>query len=208
MSFDLERLLAWRRAVFRLQGRAAGEGGDPIGPRENVRLAVAYLLGDLEEARALVAWFGPRLAGSTRSVEIVDYTFYAALTLAAGPPGAEGLAAHERQLAAWAEQCPENYRHKHLLVAAERARLEGRGLEAESLYEQGIEAAAAGGFVADEALGSELFGRFCRGLGRKRTAGWLLGSAVTLYGRWGARAKVQALTAEFPELVSLDPCLP
>ena len=46
-----------------------------------------------------------------------------------GPRRCELLAEDLRQLEAWAESCPENFRHKQLLVAAELARLaeEGRG---------------------------------------------------------------------------------
>src|SRR6201999_1107840 len=72
----------------------------------------------------------------------------------------EALTAHHRQLEFWARICPENFEDRATLVGAEIARLGGRELDAERLYEQAIHAARAGGFVATEALASELCARF------------------------------------------------
>jgi predicted ATPase/signal transduction histidine kinase len=216
VKLDLERLLGYRRAVRRLQGVTAAEteGGAPAGPREQIRLPVAYLLGDLDEARALSATFSERLPVLTRSLEAVEHTFYTALTLAAGSPDASRPESREaldqirrlgKQLESWAALAPGSYRAKHLLLSAELARLEERWLEADVHYEQAIEAAARDELLLDEALAHELHGRFCRRLERRRAATWLLTSAVALYSRWGARAKVQALQEEFPELTAVDP---
>ena len=43
----------------------------------------------------------------------------------------EALADHHRQLAIWAEHCPENFENRAALVGAEIARIEGRVLDAE-----------------------------------------------------------------------------
>ena len=72
----------------------------------------------------------------------------------------EALAAHHRQLAIWAEHCPENFENRAALVGAEIARIEGRELDAERLYEQAIRSARANGFVHNEALANELAARF------------------------------------------------
>ena len=68
---------------------------------------------------------------------------------ARGPaqPHLEALAAHHRQLQVWAENCPENFEDRAALVGAEIARIEGRELDAERLYEQAIRSAHANGFV-------------------------------------------------------------
>jgi hypothetical protein len=52
------------------------------------------------------------------------------------------LAAHHRQLEIWAANCPENFENRAALVGAEIARIEGRELEAERLYEQAIRSPA------------------------------------------------------------------
>ena len=75
-------------------------------------------------------WMSPAI------FERADYHFYAALALIALCEAAsdaesaqyqEGLAAHHRQLQAWAEHCPENFVSRAALVGAEIARLNGRG---------------------------------------------------------------------------------
>jgi hypothetical protein len=60
----------------------------------------------------------------------------------------------------WAERCPENFENRAALVGAEIARIEGRELDAERLYEQAIRSARENGFVHNEALANELAARF------------------------------------------------
>ena len=59
-----------------------------------------------------------------------------------------------------AENCPENFENRAALVGAEIARLEGREIDAERLYEQAIRSAHANGFVHNEAIAYELAARF------------------------------------------------
>jgi hypothetical protein len=55
----------------------------------------------------------------------------------------------------WADNCPENFKHKYLLVQAEIARLQGQVLEAMDLYEQAIISASENEFIQHEALANE-----------------------------------------------------
>src|SRR4029078_13092312 len=97
--------------------------------------------------------------------------FYGALSHAASCDAAsseayaqhfQALTAHHRQLEGWTENCPENFENRALLVGAEIARLEGRELEAERLYEAAIHSARDNGFVQNEALAfSPVGGFFC-----------------------------------------------
>ena len=67
------------------------------------------------------------------SSPVADYNFYSSLTWAAradlakseAPALLARIAENQRQLEPWAENSPENFRHKHVLVAAEVARLAG-----------------------------------------------------------------------------------
>ena len=105
-----------------------------------------------------------------------------------------------QKLRLWAENCPSNFAHKHALLSAELARIEGQPLEAVlSLYEQAIEA-TGGDFVQLSALAHERQARFWRGLGHGKVADILLREAYQLYAAWGARAKLRRLEAEHPEL--------
>lgn len=80
------------------------------------------------------------------------------------------------------------------------ARIEGRVLDAELLYEQAIRAAKANGFVHNEALAYELAARFYAARGFDKFARVYLQSARDGYLRWGATGKVRQLDELHPHL--------
>jgi hypothetical protein len=91
--------------------------------------------------------------------ESTEYVFYDAQARAAQcdfasseqrPQHLEALAAHYKQIDAWAQNCPENFGNRAALVGAEIARIEGRELDAQRLYEQAIRSARENGFVQNE----------------------------------------------------------
>src|SRR6202023_1066614 len=135
--------------------------------------------------------------------------FYGALSRAASCDSAaadqlqrhfEALTAHHRQLEIWAANCPENFENRAALVGAEIARLEGRELDAERLYEQAIRSAQANGFVHNEALANELASRYYAARGLERFAQLCLRNARYGYLRWGADGKVRQLEQLHPHL--------
>ncbi len=169
----------------------------------------AFLAGDAQASLEAAA----RTEGVLRAVTAMavqpTFTFYRALALAdvhAGqPPAAQarGLELIERAVddfAAWARHCPENYATRHALLAAELARLQGRELEAERLYEDAIAAARAAALVHQEALACERAAAFHHGRGLARLAGDCLAGAHAAFTRWGAGAKLRQLEAEHPAL--------
>lgn len=158
------------------------------------------------EAKRLL-WTSPSL------FEAAEYTFYSALCLAAvcdsAPEGerASLLEALGEQLATldvWAQHCPENFESRARLVAAEAARLDGRPLDAEQLYERAIRSARDNGLVQNEALASELAGGFYAGRGLERIALAYLRDARHCYLRWGADAKVRQLDELYPRIRQED----
>src|SRR5262249_49675291 len=146
--------------------------------------------------------------------ETAEYHFYAALSLAASCDAASpdqrrqrlaDLAAHHRQLKEWAGNCPENFENRAALVSAEVARLEGRELDAERLYEQAVRSAHANGFVHNEAVANELCARFYAARGFEKIANTYLQDARYCYVRWGADGKVRQLDEEHPYLRKGEP---
>ncbi|HLN49927.1 MAG TPA: hypothetical protein VK251_10510, partial [Steroidobacteraceae bacterium] len=145
--------------------------------------------------------------------QVADLHFFSALAHAAVCDTAAGqreqhlaaLAAHHRQLQVWAENSPDNFANRAMLVAAEIARLEGRELDAERLYEQAIRSARAHGFIHNEALANELASRFHEACGFETIARAYLRDARYGYLRWGADGKVQQLDARYPQLGKDDP---
>ena len=117
----------------------------------------------------------------------------------------DAVAAHHRQLQVWAENCPENFENRAALVGAEIARIEGRELDAERLYEQAIRSARANGFVHNEALANELAARFYAARGFEKIARVYLHDARYGYLRWGADGKVRQLDALYPHLEGEEP---
>ena len=119
------------------------------------KLQARVLAGDHAAAVAAAAKAERLLWMSPAIFERADYHFYTALALAAlcdAAPAAE-RAHHRRGLGRppppaqeWAEHCPENFASRAALVGAEIARLEGRELDAERLYEQAIRSARDNGF--------------------------------------------------------------
>jgi PAS domain S-box-containing protein len=141
--------------------------------------------------------------------EQADYELYTALTRAALCDAAsaadrtqhrEALAAHHRQLQEWVVNCSDNFADRAALVGAEIARLEGRELEAERLYQQAIESAHTNGFIQNEGLAYELAARFYAARGFEAFADLYVRNARYCYLQWGADGKVRQLDQQYPQL--------
>ncbi|MEN8145913.1 MAG: adenylate/guanylate cyclase domain-containing protein, partial [Gemmatimonadota bacterium] len=113
----------------------------------------------------------------------------------------DGLQAYLRQMAMWADNCPENFDHLRLVMEAEMARLADRMTEALGLYERAIAAAKDSGFRRDEALANELAARYLSSAGLSKAAEGYLSAAHYLYYRWGARRKVEQLEEQYSHML-------
>jgi len=142
--------------------------------------------------------------------EMAEYVFYGALSHAAScdaEPADQQLhlnaaAAHHKQLQLWAANCPDNFENRAALVGAEIARIEGRELDAERLYEHAIRSARANGFIHNEALANELASRFYAARGFEKIARVYLQDSRYGYLRWGADGKVRQLDRLSPSLAA------
>ncbi len=164
---------------------------------------------DYSSALEAVAKAQKHLFTSRPFFEYAEYHFYAGLAHAAScnvasapesAPHREALAAHYRHLGIWARHCPENFEDRRVLLAAEIARLEGRPLDAERLYEDAIRQALKNGFVHNEALANELAARFYGARGFATIADAYLRKARDCCLRWGAEGKVRQLEQSHPLL--------
>jgi len=177
------------------------------------KLQARFLAGDhasaFDAAERAEKWLSTSPSLSVFLLERAEYHLYAALCRAAccepmGPdPYAEhreALAAHDRQLRAWAANCPENFEDRTALVGAEIARVEGRPLDAMDLFERAIRSARANGFVHHEALASELAARFYAGRGLK-------GSQTPICRMPGTAISVGERSVRFGQLDELYPQL-
>jgi GAF domain len=174
-----------------------------------VKLKTRFLSGDYAEALAAADKAKALLWSSNTEVQLLDYFYYTALTVAALYEEASAdeqnrwrdlLTAHLEQLREWAENYPPTFADKHALVSAELARLEGRDLDAMGLYEEAVRAARENGFVQNEGLGNELAAQFFLKRGIEKVAHSYLRDARYCYLRWGALGKVRQLDQRYPQL--------
>jgi PAS domain S-box-containing protein len=182
-----------------------------------VKLKTRFLSGDYAEALAAAEKARALLWASPAHIQLLDYFYYTALTVAAlsgnATPEEQNrwrklLTAHCEQLREWAENYPPTFAEKHALVGAEIARLENRDLDAMRLYEKAIRAARENGFVQNEGLANELAAQFYLKRGIERVGHSYLRESRYCYLRWGALGKVQQLDERYPaiaEQASLRP---
>ncbi|MEH2546051.1 PAS domain S-box-containing protein [Bradyrhizobium sp. AZCC 2262] len=175
------------------------------------------LLGNAERALEFAAKAKPILWSARLNLQSMDYCFYHSLAIAAVFEAAsperradlrEDLIEHLASFQRWAESCPATFAHKHALVSAEWARLEGRDIKAMQLYEQAIRSAAERGFLQDRALAGELAAQFYRLRGLDKVADTYLDEARDCYARWGALAKVAQLDQSHPRVRKQAPLAP
>ena len=175
-----------------------------------IRKLQAYVYaGDYASAAAAEAKAAPLLWTTPTQFELAEYHFYAALARAGRceraaaeerPRHAEALAAHLKQIAIWADNCPVTFANRAALVGAEIARIEGRELDAERLYEEAIRSARDNGFVQNEALANELAANFYVARGFETISHAYLQNARSCYLRWGADGKVRQMDQANPHL--------
>ena len=167
-----------------------------------LRMQRLFLLGDPAGALAAAETLAPILWSARCHIQSVHYRVFHSLAIAACYRQAEPaiqqawrdtLDGHVAALENWAAHCPSSFAHKHALVAAELARLDGRDTAALQLYEQAIRAATDNGFVQDRALACEVAAAFYLSLGLDTAARAHLRDARRAYLRWGAHRKVALL---------------
>ncbi|WP_310486912.1 AAA family ATPase [Chamaesiphon sp. VAR_69_metabat_338] len=139
---------------------------------------------------------------------VSEHNFYYSLTLAVLYPTVavaqqqqywEQLVANQQQMQIWADNCPENFGHKYLLVAAEMARISGNYLEAIDAYDRAIASARTHEFIQNEALANELAAKFWLERGKAEFAQLYLIKARQGYQTWGAQSKVADLDARYAQ---------
>ncbi|WP_243751510.1 ATP-binding protein [Paraburkholderia sp. BL10I2N1] len=196
-----------------LQFEAQFSGNASLATRECfswIRKLQAHFFAGDHGAAVQASLNAKRLLWSVHSYfEVAEFYFYGGLARAGAFDSAtagsrkghfEALADHHRQLAIWAENCPENFEDRAALVGAELARIGGRDLDAMRLYEQAIRCAQANGFVHNEAVANELAGRFFLAGGIESAGYFYLRNARQRYDRWGAHGKVNQLHERYPNL--------
>ena len=175
-----------------------------------LKTQVLYTFERYEEALAICREAEPLVPANFGFYPQTKYPFYYGLVLAAVYPTASEteqqeywpiLEQQQQKLQIWAENCPENYQDKFLLVSAEMARISGKELEAMELYRQAIAQAKASGFTHNEALANELAAQFYFRKGWDEVGQVYIREAAYNYRKWGAKAKVKQLKDKYPKFL-------
>jgi len=177
----------------------------------NFQTITSFIMGDFARARAWAQFVEPFVPACASHFSIADHFLFQALAqvaeLSAASPATQREAARLTLIEAWnklrayGEGSPANFAHKHLLAAAELARLDGKPIEEVApLYDQAL-AAASDGFLHLRALINERQGQYWMEKQRPRIARGFFQDAYYLYGRWGAEAKLRRLERDHGDLV-------
>ncbi len=181
-----------------------------IGRYAVLRAQILFMYGRIKEALDAVLTAREQLGFFSCSISVAELNFYHSLILAALHDGASDkereeyrgqIATNQAVMRTWVDNCKENFEHQYLLVEAEIARITGRELDAERLYEQAVQSARENEFVQDEGMASELASRFHLQRGFQTFAEAYLRKARDCYVRWGATEKVKQLDDENPWLI-------
>lgn len=200
---DEEKFAAFLASDYRLA--VAGCGFWTM--RQQIRLTLLDHAGavDAEERAKPLLW------AAMSFFERAEYHYYGAIARAARHdevPEAEraahveALRAHHAQMAIWAKTAPMTFDNRERLAAAEIARIEGRELDAQRLYEEAIKSARRHDFVHNEALALERAAHFYAQRGFDAIAMTYLRSSRQCYVRYGAEAKVRQMDAMHPRLAA------
>ncbi|WP_158304126.1 trifunctional serine/threonine-protein kinase/ATP-binding protein/sensor histidine kinase [Azorhizobium caulinodans] len=123
-------------------------------------------------------------------------------------PWRDAFRRHAAQMAHWAAHSPSNFEGGARLLAAEAARLDGRDVEAMTLYERAVQGARTLGLSHHEALASECAARFHASRGHGLIASAFRRYAASAYEVWGAHAKAAELGSGSGGIVQSDPAVP
>ena len=173
------------------------------------RMEARYFAADYAGALDAATHLGGLRWALRSTLEEAEYDFYSALSHAAASAGAtaeerenhfQSLTESYARTVGWAENCPENFANRKALLGAEIARLEGRDIDAQTLYEEAVRLARLHGFVQNEGLANELAGQFYAARNLDTVADAYLRNARDCYERWGGLGKVKQIDARYPQL--------
>ena len=182
-----------------------------IGNYQVLKAQTLYLYDRLTDSLNAILKAQEVFAFISGSIFVAEHNFYHSLILVALYPKAltdqqeqyqAQLESNQKQMKIWADNCPENFLHKYLLIKAERARIEGKELEAMDLYDQAIASIKEDDFIQNKALANELAAQFWLAKGKEKFAESYLTESVYAYQLWGAVTKVKDLEEKYPQLLA------
>ncbi|HEY9829482.1 MAG TPA: serine/threonine-protein kinase PknK, partial [Stenomitos sp.] len=112
------------------------------------------------------------------------------------------IATNQGKLEQLSVHAPSNYQHKLDLVTAEKYRVLGQKTVAIEYYDRAIAGAKENKYIQEEALANELAAKFYLDWGKEKIAAVYMQEAYYCYARWGAKAKTDHLSQNYPQLLT------
>lgn len=174
-----------------------------------VKAQVCYIHNQPQKAMEALAeadQFLPYIAGMLFTAE---HNFYGSMSMAALYENAEEtkqkdyldkIKANQEKLKVLTGSCPENWKHKYLLVAAELAFLDQEYFEAIELYHEAIEYAHVNDFRPIKGLANECLAKLWEKKGEYTYAGLHFREALYAYEGMGAKHKISQLEEQLTKL--------
>ncbi|ODH00267.1 serine/threonine protein kinase [Nostoc sp. KVJ20] len=175
------------------------------------KLILCYLFENLSEAVETAAQAREYLVAGMGYATVPMFYFYDSLTALAEYSTAtpswretllERVTDNQRKMQTWAHHTPMNYLHKFELVKAEECRVLGQMGQAVDLYDRAIAGAKVNGYIQEVALANELAARFYLEWNKEPIAQIYLANAYYSYLNWGAVAKVNQLSHQYPQFLA------
>ncbi|MGB1242300.1 MAG: ATP-binding protein, partial [Chitinophagales bacterium] len=107
------------------------------------------------------------------------------------------VAANQKKMKKWAHHAPMNFKHKYLLVEAERFRVLKNPQQARIFYDRAIEEAFKNQYVQEEGLAHELAARFYQEQNKRHLLKGYIKGAYECYQKWEANTLCNELKEEF-----------
>lgn len=103
----------------------------------------------------------------------------------------------------WTKSSPKNFQHRAVFLDAELHRINGKMLEAKSLYDKAIDLANQNEYLQEEGLFYEFTAKFCHSQNMDRLTRYYIEGAHKCYKQWGFFTKCIFLEQIYPSLTSI-----
>jgi predicted ATPase/GAF domain-containing protein len=175
------------------------------------QLMTSFILGDFAGARGWLGFTRDFLMIAPGQFSLPDFQLLEALLAVRAHDQAAAEARDDervvieknlQQLHTWARICPQNFAHKYHFLAAEHARITSQPLEVVLAHYRDALRTAGDGFMQLRALVHEHQAELWLSLDEPLHARTCLETAYRLYADWGATAKLELLSRQYPAMLA------
>ncbi|WP_445486845.1 AAA family ATPase [Niallia sp. 03133] len=172
-----------------------------------LRLQMAYLIDEKEEAIKIIQKLKPLINSTFILVNAPEYYFYHSLWIcrlyrevsrSKQRKYKKALLFDLKIMKKWAEQSPQNYQHKYLVIKAEIESIVYLNKNMDGMYDHAFRAAMENGFVQDAAIISQCTGKYYDGKGLSKLGSIFLKDAYDLFQTWGAVRICEKMVEKYP----------